>query len=243
MANLLPFATRASSTSPGAAASLIPAPTTFFSMAGASGASEVDNVTGLSLTQVGGVTSAAGKIGNCRSFASGSSQYFTVPDSPLLRGNAAMTIAGWYNLTDKTAYHYILHKGVTNANVDREYIFLFNQGSGNMQCQISNGSGVAGAITVQLNPSVATWYAFCLKWDGTNLYVASNGGAFSSIAYSLPQGTAGDLRVGASVSPLQSMNGMIDALAFWRGTLLSDVQWQSYYNAGTGREWNGSVWA
>jgi len=85
-----------------------------------------------------------------------------------------------------------------------------------------------------------------LKWDGTTVYSAMNGGAFSSTAFAfLPQGTTGNLYLGANWNagaPLSTFNGYLDGVSLWRGKVLTDVQWQNFYNAGVGQEYYSGAW-
>ena len=233
-----PYMTYPSGVSAGMALNL-PPPTTFFQMSGAAGASEVDTVGGIAMAQTNNVGSAAGKVGNCRTFASASSQKLTALDSPLLRLDAPSTIAGWFNLTTKTASQVLFFKGASGSVW--EYYFWYDQTANAMKFVASNG--VAGGLTVLSNPSTGVWICFCLEWTGMEMRGAVNGGAFTTGAALLPSVSTGPLTVG-SWGYLASgyVNGSIDALGFWRGTILNDTQWQNFYNAGVGREWVSGAW-
>jgi hypothetical protein len=221
----------------------LPTPTAFFRMNAASGAAEVDTIGGISLASINGVTSVAGKVGNARSFAAASSQYLNAPDQPALRANAPASLAGWFSLSSKTADMFLINKGRNNANTDREYLLQYAFSSNYMAFYIFDGTGNFGFLNILSAPLAATWYCFCLKWDGTNIYSAINGGAFKSAAFGLPQGTTGDLMLGKNLGAgFAYYDGWLDAVGWWRGTALSDAQWQNFYNAGAGREFTNGYW-
>jgi hypothetical protein len=222
----------------------LPAPTTFFTMGGAAGAAEVDTVASLSMAQSGGVGSAAGKVGNARSFVTASSQYLSIADNAAFQWNTTVTVALWVNLTDKTTFRYFLYKGVDNTTTGQDYGLLFHSTNNDIEFNWDDTAFNNYRATLVVNPSAAIWYCLGMQWNGTNMNVSVNGAAWSvSAMTALPASFGGPFQIGArnTASGLY-MNGLIDAVGIWKGTMLTSAQIANFYNAGNGREWTGSAW-
>jgi hypothetical protein len=229
----------------------LPAPTSFWRMAGGASANESDTGGALTLTQMGGVGTGAGVIGTARTFAAASNQYFTCADAPGLRLDTPSTIAGWFRLTTKTTYRMIFFKGTNGSGAGgQDYQMYFNSAANYMQVSIYDVGGStytnypAGAGGGLSNPAINTWYAFCAKWDGAQLSLAFNGGPFFSINAPLPKSSAGSFYLGnRELTSSLPLDGLLDAVGIWKGVAFTDVQWANFYNGGVGREFNLGAWS
>lgn len=221
----------------------LPAPTTFWNMNAAAGANEVDTVGGLVLTQSNGVGSAAGIIGGARTFASASSQFLSTPDAAALKLNVASTIAVWVRFDSLSASFMSVLAKLGSATAAQTEYKLYKNSSGLMSMYIQ-GNPTTGVSAQFQSLSVGTWYCLFGQWDGVNVSGAANGGALvNQAAAYLPQALTGSLFVGSQTSdtPLY-LDGAVDAIAIWKGTVLTSAQRANFYNGGAGREWVSGAW-
>ena len=192
--------------------------------------------------------STTGKLSNCRTFSSGSSQYFSVAsNASLLTGNIDFTFAGWFYLTsvpsNNDAYS-LLAKDTDSPANSRDYTIDFyrNDGSptsGGFRFYI-NGGGAAPLVKTGYSGYSTTgqWYHLIAWHDAAadTLNIEVNGTLFSAgTSGTVPQTGSGQFRIGArQYSGFQNyFNGRIDEVGFWKRKLTTAER--SYlFNSGDG---------
>lgn len=190
------------------------------------------------LTNVNTATFAAGKIGNAVSLASASSQYLTIADNAAFSvGDIDFTIAGWFNLTTKSAAMAMVSKW--NTSSEREYELLYFNTPDRFLFQVStSGTGTAATATANNlgSPSTGTWYFIVCEHDSTanEIRIQVNDGTADATAHSggVRDGTS-DFRIGARSTAGVYFNGLIDEVGFWKRLLTSDEKTR-LYNGGNG---------
>jgi hypothetical protein len=204
-----------------------------FKMNEASG-SALDSFGSNNLTDNGSVGSAAGQVGNARSFSSASTQFFDLADNDeISTGDIDFTYFAGFYITDETANQPILRKG--NATYD-ECIILYQSGPDNLIAFMKDlGANVvsSGTITGNAWHSVFVWYdstadTWNMKVDGTSSTPTTGvtGGNTS---------TPGPLEIGRSAGPIY-FNGRIDQVMFWKRLLTIDEMTTIINNFNAGLE-------
>jgi hypothetical protein len=188
---------------------------------------------------VSAIGSATGKINNARVWTGGFSGPFlfdAASTTTFQPGSSHFFISCWVR-SAVTSYTYdagIAGKFVLpNASW---LLFRESDGSGSFLAFIctSNGSTGAGADGPVLNDT--NWHFIAAGWDGTNVKISVDGGAYSTTAFAGPvfgNGT-GAFQIGAEAAS-NTWNGLIDEVAIWIGRndlTISEVQ--QLYNNGAG---------
>jgi hypothetical protein len=202
----------------------------------------LDAVAGCTLTDVGGVGSAAGKVyAGARSF-DGATQYLsraaTVP-AALQMGNTTWTFASWLNCSAwPTSSPYDLHEVWANGG-------LWNGGAlmGVNAQQLLYGyfyRANGGSVVIHSSGGLAaldTWYLVGFAWDPAQDKGMVRLGAGSwelSDALTSRVGNLGDaLYCGAKSGPSYFFQGLLGPKAHW-SRILSEADWALIYNAGAG---------
>lgn len=197
------------------------------------------------LTETSGtIASATGKIGNCRDFEDGDTEYFTIADNASLStGDIDCTWSCWVNVESQNNQRTILCKDLTGTN--REFRFWINSGGtsyGFGWLSMNNGTS-AGQLDMMQTITNGQWY-FVVFWhdsvnnligmsvdDGTPVTVSYSGGMANSTA---------PFSIGwLDEAPGLHFDGMIDQTAFWKRVLTS-AEITELYNSGNGKAY--STW-
>jgi hypothetical protein len=203
-----------------------------FKMNEASG-SALDSFGSNNLTDNGSVGSAAGQVGNARSFSAASTQYFDLADNDAIStGDIDFTYFAGFYITDETANRPILRKG--NSSYD-ECIILYQSGPDNLIAFMKDlGANVvsSGTITGNAWHSVFVWYdstadTWNMKVDGVSS-TPTTGVAGGNTS------TPGPLEIGRSTGPTY-FNGRIDQVMMWKRVLTAGEMTTiiNNFNAGT----------
>lgn len=190
------------------------------------------------LTETSGtIGSASGKVGNCRDFEAGDTEWFEIADNAdLSLADEDFTFSAWVQLESKGAMRCILTKDNGSAG---EYYFQFDNAADRFELEIWNGPGYANKGEIQANnlgsPSLSTWY-FLVAWydaSANTLNIQANNGTVDSVSFSGgTQNNTGKVYLGSSVYD-QVWDGLIDEVGFWKRVLTSDER-TTLYNAGAG---------
>jgi hypothetical protein len=197
------------------------------------------------LTETSGtIASATGKIGNCRDFESGDTEYFEGADSAALStGDIDFTWAMWVQGESAPgsdqARTFVAKWGL--ASNQREYTVLWENLVGTSRFRFyvsSNGtSGVSVIASTFGTPSVGTWY-FIVAWHdaaANTINIQINNGTVDSASHSagVRDGTAA-LQLGTldNLAPYYH-DGLIDEVSFWKRLLTADER-TALYNGGNG---------
>lgn len=195
------------------------------------------------LTETSGtIDSATGKVGNCRDFEAGDTEYFTLADNADLScGDIDFSIAAWVNAESLTGTHDIVSKDDGGAT-QREYILGY--ASSRFRFGVFTGSGTfTQKLADSLGaPSTGTWYLVIGWHDSVNntLNIQVNNGTVDSQAYS--NGLADEAAPfcigarGSGGAGSAHWDGLIDEVAFAKRVWTSDERtW--IYNSGNGRSY------
>jgi hypothetical protein len=214
----------------------------YWSMSGASGATEEDAHGSLDLSQNGTVGSAAGLVGDCRTF-NGSSQYLegTVGAVPFDGAAGPWTLVFWFESGSISQIEtYILMSasdvgGTDQAGVIYEYV------NNTIEFYSANYSGTDPRTDSGISLADTNWHMVAYR---KNAFGASSWDKFldgnktqinASIDFTLPS-TLDRFVVGAAVGPTSYVNGSIDEVGWWTGAL-TDEQIAWLYNGGAGRSY------
>lgn len=159
-------------------------------------------------------------------FEAGSSQYFTRASTAILRGGATWYRCGWIKLESTGVVHTIL---TTLSGNDGHAVRVT---SGNvLEVEVGTGSATNTA-THATTLSAATWYFWEAQYDGTDVGIALNGGAFTTTTTSFSAGTAA-FRIGSTVAGGSYFDGLQQMVGGGDGNPSAGER-SNIYNAGSG---------
>lgn len=210
----------------------------YWPMDAASG-NEADSVGSSTLAETSGtIASAAGKIGNCRDFEAGDTEYFSCADSATLStGDIDFSVAAWVHAETLSNFPVIAHKSWGPSGSDREWALYYDTGASRFTFEVQAG-GATQAVAANGFGAATTgvWYHAVAWHDSVNnvLGISVNGVA-TTASYSggVADGT-GPFEVGASPTQTLWWDGLIDEVAFWKKVLTADER-IFLYNSGIGR--------
>lgn len=184
------------------------------------------------LTNNGGVTFVAGKIGKASNHVNSSTQHLSLVAPASLSVFTALTFAGWFNLATLSGNRTIMGKR-SGGNID--YYLRASSGNSLLTFAINAGGSTTPVDASTFGVlSLATWYFFCGRWDGTNAYISINGGAENSIPKA---GALANLApvfsIGSRGDGGDAMDGMVDEIGVWNRSLTA-TEIAVLYNSGTG---------
>lgn len=205
-------------------------------MADGSGSDATDSFGSNTLTQTGSPGTAAGKVGNARTF-NGSTQWFSKSDNAgLSAGDVDFTIATWVKLNSTgTSQEFIAKDAQTAGN--REYSLNFNGWRFRFYVFDTSNNFASIEATAFGASSTGTWYYLVAWHDATanTINLQINNGTVYSAAHSTGVKDGGaSFFVGARLASVNPLNGAIDDTAFWKKVLTSDEK-TALYNSGNGK--------
>lgn len=243
----------------GTAGPSIQAPTGFWRLEEASG-DRADSVASASLTpQNGGgglPGNVAGKMGNAVKLLRASNsdaQHLISTSTTFQSGDIQFAWWGWVYFIDYTGDPGILTKG--DYFTSAEYELHSSSGTSparKLDWVVAPSGNFGGAQHLYSSTfgalSIGTWYFFACYHDsvGNQTGVGVND-VWDTVAYSsgITAGT-GQFTVGArainSGTYVNSINGYVDALAFFKNYLPSATEFTAAYNGGNGTEYYSSAW-
>lgn len=192
---------------------------------------------GVTLTNNGTVTFAAGKVGNGAVF--GASKWLSSPDNPLFRmGDFDFEFTGWFKLAS-LANGYIFGKG-TGAAATYEYSLLYNSSPNSLLWQVSNGTTLT-SLGGSFNSFVTgTWYHFRCGYDRLNglMFLQVNNGTLDTTAHAGgAQQSTNAFALGALTGGSSPLDGMIDEFGIFKHHILNSDDRSKIYGAGSGLAW------
>jgi hypothetical protein len=188
------------------------------------------------LTDMGSVTQATGKLGQAAQFSGAAANYLRIADNAALSmGDIDFTVAAWVYLDVVTATNVVLSKG-NDAGGTGQTAYTLQILNG--QAQFFVGSGSARAqVNSSVTMSVSTWYWVCAWHDsvGNTINISVNDGTAVSQAWA--NGSFDDtfeLCLGRYANYNGGLfRGRIDSVGIWK-RLLTGAERTSLYNAGAG---------
>lgn len=200
-----------------------------------SGSRSDSGPSGYTLTGVGTVGSASGKINNGANFT-GSTQGLQRANPTNLHFTSDFSISFWINLNTQvgTNAYYIL--GGTD-DVTRTYYFGYRDNAGTKELGLFISDGTNSSVWVTQTLNTATWYhlvlvysasAGSMQWYVNNVALTLKTGLRTSINSSTQTYTLGNANGLA-----QALIGVIDEYGAWSRTLNS-TEVSQLYNSGNG---------
>jgi hypothetical protein len=182
------------------------------------------------LTNVNGVTSAAGKLGNAGDFESSSAQYLSHPD-PTPLGDEDFTYACWFKRESMGRVQLI----AKDAETGRSYFLQISPDDLIVMTFGSDALGVNRPIPADLNwHYVIVWHdaaanTLSLQVDDGGVGTQATGGIFPALNPAIP------VRIGArQYTGFQDyFDGLIDDVGLWRRVLTAEER-TALYNGGLG---------
>jgi hypothetical protein len=215
---------------PGGAApsSLLTSLSAYWKLDEASG-SRADSAGANTLTDNNTVTQNTGKVGNAAEFTAANSEYLSITDNASLSMGAGvrMTIAGWFYFTGNT----MGLAGKWPGGGQNEYLLYINS-SGVAQFFVSSNGSAASSVGTA-TPTTSAFHFIAGRYDGTNISIRVDGGAWVNLAYTADIFDGTGLFAIGRQDVVQYLNGRADELGIWK-VALTDTQVDNLYNAGSG---------
>ena len=185
------------------------------------------------------VGTAAGKINTSRNFPGGNAYFYSPNATDFSPGSNHFFFSFWAkasNLTQGQSDTGFLSKTGTADN--RQWIVFFDNGSKKPKLNVSlDDMHTSTAIGATAFGDTTTWYFIAGGWDGTNIKISVNGGAYVTTPFAGPVNPSGNIHftIGLEIGSGGGWLGGIDEVAVWIGRndlTISDVQ--QLYNNGAG---------
>jgi len=182
-------------------------------------------------------TNAVGRFGNAIKTTAASSQYLSVPDSPILRiGTTSMTFSVWVNLTTLPAggAFFSVFSKYNSGATEREYTLLVNGTLTNFAWAVRDGANANTLTIVATNQVVqaGVWYNVICEYDSVGNQItievntATNMGTVFNLAIVGGGKTfTGPLWVGGRNSDGLYLNGLVDELYVWKRLLTASEKY------------------
>ena len=186
------------------------------------------------LTETSGtIASASGKVGNCRDFEVGDTEYFTIADNTdFSTGDITFSMFAWVNAEDGGFYPGII--GKDNFPTAREYRLYLHTNSLTPRLGVSSdGVNLDGIVAWGSNLSTATWYFIAAGHSASanEIWISVDGGTPVTSAHSIGVAdTTCAFNIGGEAG--FEWDGLIDEVAFFKRDIRSDLA--SFYNSGNG---------
>jgi hypothetical protein len=190
------------------------------------------------LTENGTIASAAGKVGNARSFELLNVEHFShASDSDLQTGDIDFSVAGWVNADGTDFYRTVASKD--NIGVAREWNLLIDQdNAGKFTFNVLSGTTSRGSVASSVTPSASTWYYVAAGhvagsdeiWISVNAGTPVTAATTGTLSTSDEPFLLGAIRNGGN--PAIGWGGLIDEFGFWKRDIRSDLA--ALYNGGSG---------
>lgn len=193
--------------------------------------------------------STAGKFSNCRTFTSGSSQYFSkASNASLITGNIDFTFSGWVYLSsvpsNNDAYS-LFTKDSDSPASSRDYTIDFfrndsSPSAGGFRFYLNGGGGGAPIVSTGYTGYSTTgqWYHLIAWHDAAadTINIQVDGTVFTAnTSGTVPQTGSGQFRLGARqyTGFNNPLNGRLDEVAFWKRKLTTTER-AYLFNSGAG---------
>jgi len=187
---------------------------------------------GLTLTNVGTLTYAAGKINNGATYAVG--KYHSRADEAALRASLNMTLSGWFK-TSAGGTQALFSKD-DGSGTDREYIVFIS--AGGVQFYIFDAAGASSNVTTAASSyGDGAWHYVVASVLNGKARIAMDGGAFRLGAATIASVTAtptAPFLLGRRSTSVLSLTGMLDECGLWQRAW-DDSDIALGWNSGSGR--------
>lgn len=171
------------------------------------------------LTDVNTVGYTAGKIGNCASFASASSEYFTMGSAPTT-GTGDFSICAWVKTNSSGVRRGIVSWGTSGPTDPYKGIFFYIGTDNKLHADVTGVAGPTSTNTINSDNWVHVALVHTDSGDTGQLYInGSTNGSSATMQPNIVSGTVN--RVGISYNAAATWEGEIDELIIWNSALTS----------------------
>jgi hypothetical protein len=195
------------------------------------------------LTDTNTVGTGTGKVGNARSFARASQEYFTIAsnsDFAIASINVSFEFSCWVQIgLDTFNVKQIITKRTNQlVGTSLEYMLRIDAQTPKVYWGVDPNS--FGSVSSGVTMSSSTWYFLTFGYDDSadQFFITVNAGARTNSAATTNQVVAGSNPFGIGGSAVLSDNeihdGLIDEVGFWKGRVLTSDERTSLYNGGSG---------
>jgi hypothetical protein len=214
----------------------------YYKMDESSGNAIDSSVNARTLTPASAVGSAAGIINTSRAFTgSCCAAFFRSPSTDFSPGANHFFTTFWMKagtLTQNSTDSGLIGKMSWSAS-DGEWLVYYRNDTNKVRMDVSLTGLVASQIILESTAAIANttdWYFIAAGWDGANIKISVNGGAYATAPFAGPvfSGNGIDFSIGSEGGG-NYWNGNIDEVAIWIGRndlTISEVQ--QLYNNGAG---------
>jgi hypothetical protein len=192
---------------------------------------------GYTMVQTGTAGTDTGIIVNSRTTNGSSSNRMSLADNTAFEpGSSPFFATMWVYTTTlaQTSYPGLFSK--ETESTQQSWGTFFNDPDNKIGFLVS-ATGAAPFTIVYTSSAISTsaWQFIAFGWDGSNIMISLNGGAFANVAYatSIQSGTS-PVFLGYRAGSSASWNGRIDEVAFWKGRCLTISEVGQIYNSGSG---------
>jgi len=188
------------------------------------------------LTETGGtIASATGKVGNCRDFEAGDTEYFTKAAPTALSWSRTMSVNVWVNLESATTSAWILDRIGANDG----YGILLDA----TDHPVADLNGGLAMATSSEALNTATWYMLTLTYDANaggveelKIYVNAVKRGVADYDANIDYDPDPNIYLGCGNGTTAFFDGLIDELSIWRKALSQEeIDW--LYDSGNGRSY------
>ena len=201
--------------------------------------SAVDSHGSNTLTAFASPGSAAGKVGNCRTF-NGTTRYFSIAsNASLSMGDVDFSFGGWFRLNAKAANQQLIGRWRSGTNQREWRIVYAAGGTDRFLFQISHNGTTATTVTASSagSPSTGVWYWIYAYHDSVNNLagISVNNATDTTAAHSTGAFSGGSpLTIAVeSGATFDWLNGDADECFVFR-RLLTTGERSAIYNGGNG---------
>lgn len=188
---------------------------------------------GRTLTQQGAVGADAGLLNNAALLAGDPADHLSSASAGLSTGGSTITVSCWVKLNSVAADQTLLGK-FTGGFTPDGWRLMYDFDNGVFYFE-SSDSGIPAfdGIVSTVPVSAGVWYHIVAGFDGVMHFMSVNAGARETDD-GLPASTAADdFMIGRDGEGLATLDGLIDEVGIWVGTVLTDEQVTQLYNSGS----------
>lgn len=208
--------------------------TAFWKMDEASGERADSSGNGYNLTEAAeGVGGVAGKLNNAASLIGSVDSFLYSDNSVFSTSGGTITVSCWVKFNAVDADMSIIGKHTGGGLPDGYKLFFSSLDNAFVFTQGDSGSAAADQLVHSGAVVDGVWYHITCGFDGSNHFMSINGGVRELDGGLEASNAVGDFMVGLDNEGLAALDGLIDEVGIWMGTVLTDEQITALYNGGT----------
>lgn len=188
----------------------------------------------------GAVTTTAGEINTARSSTGVSnSGYLSCNSVPTFQpGSNPFFVTFWAKCgaLSQTTFPALIGKFNDTSNL-REWAVIQDGSSGKIGLYVSTDGTLQTIALGPVFPDTTNFHFIAAGWDGTNIMISMDGGAFTTTPFAGPVFSGSAIFTvfyRAGTGSVKTFNGALDEIAFWNGRCLTITDVAALYNGGAG---------